>query len=144
MELNKLLMMLVMLILFTGCSNMTTKNEENTDLLISDALTSIGGVNESFDRQKLSYEITIINKGNVPIIDDSIKVILTEWINEKLIEHEITEKRFNEDNIIVKGYVVFDSKGLTKNDIVANKSYINGINIETMNGKEILIEHKYD
>ncbi|MDQ0232610.1 hypothetical protein [Metabacillus malikii] len=141
---NKLLMMLVMLILFTGCSNMTTKNEENTDLLISDALTSIGGVNESFDRQKLSYEITIINKGNVPIIDDSIKVILTEWINEKLIEHEITEKRFNEDNIIVKGYVVFDSKGLTKNDIVENKSYINGINIETMNGKEILIEHKYD
>ncbi|MDQ0232703.1 hypothetical protein [Metabacillus malikii] len=141
---NKLLMMLVMLILFTGCSNMTTKNEENTDLLISDALTSISGVNESFDRQNLSYEITIINKGNVPIIDDSIKVILTEWINEKLIEHEITEKRFNEDNIIVKGYVVFDSKGLTKNDIVENKSYINGINIETMNGKEILIEHKYD
>ena len=130
--------------LFAGCSNITAKNEENTDLRIAGTSTSIGGVGETIDKQKLNYEVTIINKENISIIDDSIEIVLTDWINEKLIEQEITEKRFDEDKIIVKGYVIFDSKDLTKKDIIENEPFINGIKIRTKNEKELLIKHKFD
>ncbi|MEO4052452.1 hypothetical protein [Solibacillus sp. CAU 1738] len=141
---KKILMLLVTLFLFAGCSNLTAKNEENTDLRIADISTSIGGVGETFEKQKLNYEITIINKKNISIIDDSIETVLIDWINEKLIEQEITEKRFDEDKIIVKGYVIFESKDLTKKDIIENEPFINGIKIRTKNDEEVLIKHKFN
>lgn len=61
---------------------------------------------------------------------------------KKVIENKTTEKNFNEDKIIVKGYIILDSKDLTKKDIVKNEPFINGIKIRTKNEEEILI--KYD
>ena len=141
MELKKILTLLALLFLTAGCSNITSTNEENTGLRIAGTSTSIGGVGESFDKQKLNYEVTIINKENISIIDDSIEIDLTDWINEKLIEQEITEKRFDEDKIIVIGYVIFDSKDLTKKEIIENEPFINGIKVRTNNDEEVLIKH---
>lgn len=53
---KKILVLLMTVFLFTGCSNITAKNN---DLQIADALISIGEVSETFDKQKVNYEFTI-------------------------------------------------------------------------------------
>ncbi|WP_313798950.1 hypothetical protein [Cytobacillus sp.] len=136
---NKILVPLMTLYLLTGCSNITAKNN---DLQIADALISIGEVSGTFDKQKINYEFTISGKGNVSIIDNSIEFVLTDWTNEKLIEHKTIEKSFHEDKILVKGYVIFDSKDLTKKDIIKNEPFINGVKIRNKNEEVILF--KYD
>lgn len=133
-------LLLLMVFTIVGCSNTTTEKEKDIDFQIVDAMTSIGGIDETFDKQKLNYEFTI-DKGNSLVKEDSIEIVLTDWTNEKLIKSEITEKRFNEDSIVVKGYVIFDSKDLTKKDIVDNEPLIDGIKATTESNKEIYIQH---
>jgi hypothetical protein len=142
-EVKKIFVLLLTLLLFAGCSNTTPEKEENKGLRIIGAMTSMGGVDGTFDKQKLIYEFTISNKENLEVIEESIEIVLTNWTNEKLIENEVTERRFNEDNIIVKGYVIFDSKDLTKQDIVENEPFIDGVKISTKNDEEIFIKLSY-
>jgi len=139
---KKILVLLLTLIIFTGCSNTTSKKEENNILQITAAMTSIGAVDEAFDKQKLSYEFTISNKGNLPIFEESIKIILTDWINEKQIVNKIEETRFNEENIIVKGYVIFNTKDMSKREIEEKEPFIEGIKIRTeSDDEEIFIKN---
>ncbi|WP_036659333.1 membrane lipoprotein lipid attachment site-containing protein [Paenisporosarcina sp. HGH0030] len=140
---KKIFVLLLTLFIFTGCSNTTVEKEENKDLQIADAMASIGGVDETLDKQKLSYEMTISNEGKLPVVEESIEIVLTDWINERLMENEITEKKFNEDNIMVKGYVIFDTKDLSKKDILENEPFIDGIKISTEDDGEIFIKSNF-
>ncbi|WP_071395106.1 hypothetical protein [Bacillus tuaregi] len=45
-------------------------------------------------------------------MEDSIEIVLSDWTNEKLIKNKIAEKICNEGSIIVKGYLIFNSKDL--------------------------------
>lgn len=128
---KKILVLLLTVLIFNGCSNTTVETEKNKELQITDATSSMGEMNETLDKQKLSYEMTISNKGKLPVVEESIEIVLTDWINERLMENEITEKIFNEDNIMIKGYVIFDTKDLSKQDILENEPFIKGINIST-------------
>ncbi|WP_035209902.1 hypothetical protein, partial [Mesobacillus boroniphilus] len=136
---------LLLLIIFVvaGCSNTSADKEEDPDFNIIDAMTSIGAVDETFDKQKLQYEFTI-DKGKSTIKEDSIQVVLTDWTKDKLIENKITEKRFNEDNIVVKGYVIFESKELTKKNITENQPLIEGIKVNNESDEEIFIKREFN
>lgn len=140
---KKIFVLLLTLFIFTGCSNTIVENEENEDLQITDAMASIGGVDETLDKQKLSYEMTISNKGELPVVEESIEIFFTDWINERLIENEIKEKKFDEDNIMVKGFVIFDTMDLSKNDILENEPFIDGIKISTESDEEIFIRSNF-
>jgi hypothetical protein len=135
---KKMFILLVLILAFTGCTNATT--EEN-DLKIEGVTTGIGSVDKSsFDKQKLTYEFTIGNRRSL-IEDNSIKVVLTEWTKERLIEDKITQVRFNEESVLVKGYVIFDSKDLSKEDIMQQQSLIAGLKVMTKNGEEVFIKN---
>jgi hypothetical protein len=136
---KKMFILLVLILAFTGCTNATT--EEN-DLKIEGATTGIGSVDKSsFDKQKLTYEFTIGNRRNL-IEDNSIKIVLTEWTKERLIEDKISQIRFNEESVLVKGYVIFDSKDLSKEDIMQQQPLITGLKVMTKNGEEVIIKNE--
>ncbi|GAE47932.1 hypothetical protein JCM21738_4976 [Mesobacillus boroniphilus JCM 21738] len=136
-------MLLLIIFVVAGCSNTSADKEEDPDFNIIDAMTSIGAVDETFDKQKLQYEFTI-DKGKSTIKEDSIQVVLTDWTKDKLIENKITEKRFNEDNIVVKGYVIFESKELTKKNITENQPLIEGIKVNNESDEEIFIKREFN
>jgi hypothetical protein len=141
---KKLIMVLILFLVIVGCSNDKSSDGKN-DLVIVNSMTSIGALeenNQSFDKQKLTYKFTISNKAELKIEESSIELVLIEWTKERLIEDKISEINFNEDNMIVKGYVIFDSKESSKEDIVENQPLIDGFKVKTQSGDEIIIKHE--
>ncbi|HWO77400.1 MAG TPA: hypothetical protein VNM69_16160 [Bacillus sp. (in: firmicutes)] len=138
---KKLFMLVLTLFYLAGCANITYEEIENADLFIDNALISIGDVDKTFDKQKIKYSFLINNKGYIEVNEDSIGIVLTDWINDNLIESKITSASINEGYIIVRGYVIFGTKDLTKKEISLKEPFISGIKIRTKNGKEILINH---
>lgn len=60
----------------------------------------------------------------------------------KKIVNEIKEIRFNEENIIVKGYVIFDTEDMSKREIEEKEPFIDGIKVRTENeNQEIFIKN---
>lgn len=136
--------MLALLILFviSGCSSSETEDYKNKGFEFSNYQYGIGSTDntDTFDNQKLQYDVTISNKQKTKLKKESIEIVLTDWINQKQTDNKITEINFNNDNINIKGYVIFDTKGLTKEQILSHEPFINGVKVVTDLGMEILIK----
>jgi len=136
MKKNFILLALIIFII-SGCSDASIE-EVSKGLDISNYQTSIGAADDShtFDKQKFSYDITISNQEKIEIKRDSVEIVLTDWIKEKQLENKITDLTFNSESIIMKGYVIFDTKGLNKKEIVGHQPFIDGISVETNDGEK--------
>ena len=137
-----LMLALLTLFVISGCSSFVTEDEKNEGLEFSNYHYGIGSIDktDTFDKQKFQYDITISNKHKTKIKKESIEIVLTDWINEKQTDKKITEMNFDNDNLIIKGYVIFDTKGLTKEQIVSHEPFINGVKVVTDLGMEIIIK----
>ncbi|MBS4174504.1 hypothetical protein [Bacillus sp. FJAT-49736] len=138
---KKACVLLVTLLLLASCSSAKTEKEQNADLRIVDAVISIGGVNNSNDKQKLNYAFTISNEGKLLLQKDSIQIMLNNWTRKKSIENKITEKNCRRDSISIKGYVIFSSKDVQKEEIAINEPLITGIKMKKENGKEVIVKY---
>ena len=137
-----LMLALLTLFVISGCSSSETEDDKNKGLEFSNYQYGIGSIDntDTFDKQKLQYDITISNKEKTKLKKESVEIVLTDWINEKQTDNKITEINFNNDNINIKGYVIFDTKGLTKEQIISNEPFIKGVKVVTDLGMEILIK----
>ena len=133
---------LLTLLVISDCSKFKIEGDQNKELEFSDYKYGIGSVDNTntFDEQKLRYDITIRNTEKTKFKKDSIELVITDWINEKQTDNKITEINFDNDNIIIKGYVIFETKGLTKEQILSHEPFIKGIKVVTDLGMEILIK----
>jgi hypothetical protein len=135
------------IILFTvsGCSNLTTEDIESEDLKISNMQSGIGAIDdtETFDKQKFSYDITLSNKDKTEIKSESINIVFTEWIKQNQLENKVTDIVFDTESIIIKGYVNFDTKGLSKKEIISQQPFIDGVSVETDAGDKIFIKSQF-
>jgi hypothetical protein len=139
------ILLVVILLIISGCSNSKTENDENKGLDISNFQSGIGAIDDTstFDKQKFSYDITISNPEKMKVNEDSIKIVLTDWIKGKQIENKITKLSFDTEGIVIKGYIIFDSKGLDKKEIVIHQPFIDGISVVTDEGEEIFIKSHF-
>lgn len=65
-------------------------------------------------------------------------------MKENQIENKITEIIFDNESILIRGYVIFDAKGLSKKEIVNNQPFIKGVDLVTKEGEEIFIKSDFD
>ena len=137
-----LMIALLTLFIISGCSSSVPEDDKNKGLEFSNYQYGIGSIDEtdSLDKQKFKYDITISNKHKTKIKKESIEIVLTDWINEKKTDNKITKINFDNDKLIIKGYVIFDTKGLTKEQIVSHEPFINGVKVVTDLGMEIIIK----
>lgn len=126
--------LLIAIILLTGCSSKSEKISEqriiNSEVLISDF--------KSEHKQKLTYEITIANEDDVGIVD-LVDVIPSMNIKDRLIETKKRGIKYNKGIIKVSGEFVFDTVGLSKEEILHFEPYIKGIQFIGDNNEEYLL-----
>jgi uncharacterized protein YcfL len=134
-------LLLLLALVLVGCSQNQTTKDQPFEIIGSG--TGIGGVDQTFDKQKLTFNISIANKDKLAIKEDSIKIVLSDWTKKRLLENKLTEVKSEKDTITVKGYVIFDSKGLSKDEIMKQEPLIQGVEITTKSGKESLVKYPY-
>ena len=139
------ILLALILLVISGCSNLKIEDDKNKELEISGMQYGIGSIDDtdSLEEQKLTYDIIISNKGKTEVKRDSVEVVLSEWIKQKQIEKKITEITFDTESIVIKGYVIFDAKGLTKNEIINQQPFIDGVSISIVTDTEKKIFVKY-
>ncbi|MFD1928900.1 hypothetical protein ACFSFY_12735 [Sporosarcina siberiensis] len=138
-----LIFMGLIIFIISGCSNPTIVDDQGLDVI--GMQSGIGTIDDSedFDKQKFSYDITLSNKAEMEVKRESVEIVLTDWIKQKQIENIITELTFDTESIIIKGHVNFDTKGLSKEEIVSHGPFIDGINVITKTGERIFIKTEF-
>ena len=137
--------MLLALIVLTiaGYTYSKTEGVTNKGLQISYMQLGIGSISgtETFDKQRLSYDITISNAEKTELKRESVEIVFTDWIERQQLENKITEITFDNESIIIKGYVIFDTKGLNKEQIISHEPFLDGVSVVTDAGEKIFIKH---
>ena len=140
---KKFFMLLVLIVLsIVGYSYLKTEDVTNKGLQISNMQLGIGSVGntDTFDQQKLRYDITISNAEKTELKKDSVEIVLSDWIKRQQQENKITEITFDNESVIIKGYVIFDTKGLSKEQIISHEPFLDGVNVVTDAGEKIFIK----
>lgn len=113
-----IIIVLMLILSLFGCSQ--KNNDSLKDFIISGS-SSIGATIDdldNFDEQKYSFSYSITSQtGKLNEVDDIIPVIGENYI-DRIITNEPLKIEHKEDDIEIQGNVVFNSKGLTKEQIV--------------------------
>lgn len=132
-----ILLMISMILLLTSCSMGTGSNTSvRQGIEINDISSSIGAVGEDtkeFETQSFKYTLTLTN--NEP---EDMKIIsVNPELSDKFLErvkNKDTEIKVNkiiskEGSLEVSGEIIFDAKGLTKEQILSLEPFIKNIKI---------------
>jgi hypothetical protein len=129
-------LVLSMLIVFTGCSKDSA--QEDTALVVVSMSSGIGGIEgekDSFERQRFSYELTLYN--------GEAEEVYVSWV-EPILGEEFQKKTESNDNKItinkliqskqalnIKGEIIFNTKGLTKEEIMKLEPFVKDVKVST-------------
>ncbi|MGE5679182.1 MAG: hypothetical protein ACM3ZR_14100 [Pseudomonadota bacterium] len=128
------ILLAVSLLLLTGCS---ADNElKKPTIEISAVSTSIGAVGNNTsdtETQSFKYNITMINNGPEEIAIASVKPVLSDAFLERVPEGELAVQ-INKTiapggNLEVSGEIIFDAKGLTKEQIIGMEPFVKELEI---------------
>ena len=138
-----LIVFLCIIVVYSGF-NKASEREGKEGLQIDTYMLTIGGIDgasiDSMDQQQISYHFVITNDG-MNILEDSVTVVLSDWLADRTLEEKITSKTINEDRILIKGFVIMDAHDLSKQDF-DSKRLIVGINMKNDNDEEIMLYHR--
>ncbi|WP_100404289.1 hypothetical protein [Bacillus solitudinis] len=136
---RKFIFLLTLVMFFMAeCSS---ANEDEKQQRIIDYTASIGAVNseqDNFEKQKLKYEITLANEDDISIVD-SPSVIPAKLIHDRLVETVRQGIEYNQDTIVINGEIIFDSRGLSKEEITNFEPLIKGLQFIADNNVEYLL-----
>jgi hypothetical protein len=129
-----LIILLFVLLIITGCSTKEIVNQKGISL--SGVLTSIGAVGENtngFEKQSFKYTITLTNNDDDNITVVSITPVLSEVFANAVPDKNVTVKvnrTISKGNSInVSGEIIFNTKGLSKEQIISMKPFIKEVKI---------------
>jgi hypothetical protein len=130
-------------LLLFGCNGLElgkNNSDEETGLQIYSMSTGLGSIsNDNLDQQRLTYNISITNESDTESYIQWIEPILGEGIRDKIITEELqitVEKSIPaKGSLEVEGVIVFDTLGLTKEEIINLEPFITGINV---NGEKVI------
>ena len=127
--------LLVTILLFTGCSSKNMADKVST-VDITNIVSSIGAVGDNTnDFETQSFKFTITLKNNEPT--DITIVSVTPILSEKFLARAANKNTIIPVNKIipqggslgVTGEIIFDAKGLTKEQIVNLEPFIKEVKI---------------
>lgn len=129
-----ILVFAVILLLFTACSKESA--ESRPDIEISSISTSIGAVGNgsgNIETQSYKFNITMINNEAEDINIVSVKPVLSDKFLERVLNGD---EPIQVDKVILKGgslevsgEIIFDAKGLTKEQIINLEPFIKEVRI---------------
>lgn len=142
MDIKKILILfcaiISVLLLLVGCKINDSSNgsgKSQNGLQVTDMSTSLGAVGDSLDKTKFSYTVQIYNKENEDIYITWVEPILGEGVKDRLISSDLkvdVEKTVSaNENIEIKGEIIFDTKGMTKQQITELEPFIIGIKVSS-------------
>lgn len=127
-------LMLSLLLLFTGCSAGNTQDE--TGIVITDIMSGIGSAGENtndFETQSFKFTITMKNNEAADIGIVSVRPVLSEKLLERVPNKDTT---INVNKVIAKGTslsvsgeIIFDARGLTKEQIAGIKPFVQEVRL---------------
>ena len=68
---------------------------------------------------------------------------MTDWIKQNQIENELTEVTFEPDTMTIKGFITFDTKGLSKREILNQEPFVDSIIVVTEAGEKIVLKNDF-
>lgn len=129
-----LVVLISILLLFTACSTNNDSNMVGIDIQnISSGIGAVGGNVNDFETQSFSYTITLTNSEAADITIVSVNPVLTEKFSER-VENKDTIIKVNKiipggSSLNVTGDIIFDAKGLTKEQIVNLQPFVKEVKV---------------
>lgn len=128
-----MVMLICTIAIFVGCTN---KSQSNNGISINSIQTSIGAIEENtndIENQSFKYTVQLTNNEDDDLKIISIEPILTEKF-EKLVSSKDLIKNINEiisknDYLEVSGEIIFNTKGMSKEEIESMQPFIKEIKI---------------
>lgn len=128
------MVLMVILLLVTACTEKEPLNRVGIEIAgINSSIGVVGDKVDDFETQSFQYTITLSNNEATDIKIVSISPILSEEFLERVITEDTTiqvnKTIFKENYLNVSGEIIFDAKGLSKEQIIDLEPFINGIKI---------------
>lgn len=125
------------LFLLSACSSNNTSDTQNKmGIEIKNIVSIMGAIGENAndsETQSFKYTITLTNNEASDIKLVSLTPVLSDKIFERVsnkeTEIEVNKTISKEGNLDVTGEIIFDSKGLTKEQIVSLQPFIKDVKI---------------
>lgn len=129
-----IMILISIVLLFMGCSRNDSINKVGID--INGITSSIGAVGENtndFETQSFKFTITLTNNEAADIMIVSVRPILSEKFFERASNKDtvmqISRSISQGGSLDVTGEIIFDAKGLTKEQIVSLEPFIEEVKI---------------
>ena len=114
--------------------------DHKENMRIQDHIITLGYGDESNSNiTELSYSFSISMIGKNEVVEEDIKVVASNWLDQRKINGEVTEFTKEGGNIYIKGIITFDTDGYSKQELAANEPFIIGVNVN-INGESVLLE----
>ncbi|MEA4924293.1 MAG: hypothetical protein VB084_03190 [Syntrophomonadaceae bacterium] len=131
----RIAVLLLIILLFSGCSS--DKTVDKVDPVdITGILSSIGAVGDNtndFDTQRFQFTITLKNNEPTDITIISLKPVLSEKFLERAADKNViipvNQIISSGGSLDVSGEIIFDAKGLTKEQIVGMEPFIQEVKL---------------
>jgi hypothetical protein len=129
-------LILVVPLLFMGCSANQIQPQKNGGLQINSLSTAISAVNETnTDEQKFSYSFSLTNEDKTDVYIKSVEPIINDSIKSRIqgdsISTDVNRDLQPNSTIQVTGELILNTKGLSKSDIIGLQPFANGIKISS-------------
>ncbi len=126
-----------------ACSANINKKENNIEIVgMSSSMGGVEGELDNFNKQEISYEISLKNNQNDDIYIKTITPVLnSEFL--KLVENdkvtiEVNKSVKSNKTIQIKGKIIFNAEGMSKEDIIEMQPFFTKIRV--VQEKEINIK----
>jgi hypothetical protein len=133
---NNITILIATLFLLAGCTAQSALDKSSTTVDITSIVSSIGATGENtndFETQSFKYTVTLTNNETESITIVSVTPVLSEKFLER-VSNKDTTVQVNKtipqgSSLDVSGGIVFNAKGLTKEQIMALEPFVKEIKI---------------
>ena len=129
-----IMILIAILLLSTACSNDSEINKQGIEInSLSTSIGAVGSNTADFETQSFKYNITLTNYEATDINIVSVKPMLSEKFLER-VSNEDTIIQVNRiipqgSSLDVAGEIIFDAKGLTKEQIIGLEPFVKEVKI---------------
>lgn len=129
-----ILVLAAILLLSAACSNNNERDKAGIEISsISTSIGAVGNNTNDFETQSFKYTITLINNEAADMSIVSVKPVLSEKFLERAsngnAEIQLDKVIPKGGSLEVSGEIIFDAKGLTKEQIISLEPFVKEVKI---------------
>jgi hypothetical protein len=131
--LSRLLVAFTLTLILFGCTD--TQEHYNSIFNFSEYTVAIGG-KDDFSEQSVTYFLTLDIKEGISIEEESIELVLADWVAETNAISEIVKKTIDKYNIKIEAKVTYKSEVLATIEHEQMVDSIQGVLLKTDQGEK--------